>query len=128
MTSHHPAAWTSGAIDDTLVLSLARSLLDLQRSRRILGAKLFTDPAWEILLDLYISNHEGRRLSVSAVCVGTSSSSATALRYLAMLQDQLLVSRTRDENDGRRSYIELTPLGQTRLRQLLSRYVGEELK
>lgn len=104
-------------------LTLARRLHNLQHTRDdALGAKLFGDPAWDILLDLFVSHHDRTRLSVSAVCIGVNGCAATVLRYLAILQHEGLVARIRDESDGRRSYVELTPDGCAKLEALLARY------
>ncbi|MCK8456714.1 MULTISPECIES: winged helix DNA-binding protein [Sphingomonas] len=105
-----------------ILVQVARRLYEVRQLRdTLLGGTLFSEPAWDILLDLFISDHEGRRLSVSAVCIGARSPSATALRYLSILQDAGLVERTRDERDGRRSHVQLTVSGQRRMATLLSR-------
>jgi len=57
---------------------------------------------------------------VSAVCIGARAPSATALRYLAILQEAGLVLRTRDKNDGRRSHIQLSVVGRQRMSDLLA--------
>ncbi|MCP8889130.1 winged helix DNA-binding protein [Sphingomonas faeni] len=111
-----PPAVTEALID------VARRLYALRKVRdELLGDALFSEPAWNMLLDLFISGYERRRLSVSAVCIGARAPSATALRYLTMLQDADLVERTRDERDARRSHVQLTALGQRRMVALLSR-------
>ncbi len=113
---------TPFAVTDTMLVGAARRLYELRKVRdALLGDALFSEPAWDILLDLFISEHEQRRLSVSAVCIGARAPSATALRYLAMLQDADLVERIRDACDGRRSHVQLTPLGRLRMVNLLGR-------
>lgn len=103
------------------VVDRAREAYALVRRRRtLLGDRLFFDPAWNMLLDLFISECEGRRLSVSAVCIGSHSSSATALRYAGLLAQAGLIGRVADGSDGRRSHVHLTARGWTVMRQLLS--------
>ena len=117
---------TPFAVSDTVLVDMARRLYELRKVRdAMLGDALFSEPAWDILLDLFISEHEQRRLSVSAVCIGGRAPSATALRYLTMLQDADLVERTRDERDGRRSHVQLTALGRRRMTSLLGRLIEE---
>ena len=102
------------------VVAVATRLYALRRQRdQTLGVSLFSEPAWDILLDLFISHHAGRQLSVSAVCIGACAPPATALRYLAILQEAGLVIRTRDESDGRRSHIHLSATGRQRMTELL---------
>lgn len=110
------------AVSHALLVQVAKRLYDVRQLRdEMLGDALFSEPAWDILLDLFISDHEGRQLSVSAVCIGARAPSATALRYLAMLQHADLVVRTRDVRDGRRSHVGLTVLGRRRMTTLLGR-------
>jgi DNA-binding MarR family transcriptional regulator len=113
-----PAAATKPGA--TLV-EVARRLYRLRKRRDAeLGSMLFSEPAWDILLDLFISDYDDRQLSVSAVCIGARAPSATALRYLALLQDAALVERVRDVTDGRRSHVKLTALGRRRMTNLLA--------
>lgn len=106
------------------LVQIAKRLYEVRQMRdEVLGEALFSEPSWDILLDLFISDHEGRQLSVSAVCIGARAPSATALRYLTMLQDAGLVERTRDERDGRRSHVQLTSSGRRRMGLLLGRLV-----
>ncbi|WP_375395190.1 winged helix DNA-binding protein [uncultured Sphingomonas sp.] len=81
------------------------------RRQSALGKGLFADPAWNILLDLFLSDEGGRDLSVTAVCIGSRSSSATALRYITLLVERGLIDRVADEHDGRRTYVRLTAKG-----------------
>ena len=112
------------AFPQALLVQLAKRLYEMRRMRdEVLGDALFSEPSWDILLDLFISEDEGRQLSVSAVCIGARSPSATALRYLTMLQDAGLVERTRDERDARRSHVRLTASGRRRMATLLGRLV-----
>ena len=117
---HNPPPVSS----DPVLVEVARRLYMMRKVRDdLLGANLFSEPAWDIMLDLFISDDEGLRLSVSAVCIGARAPSATALRYLTMLQESGLVERSRDERDGRRSHVQLTPLGRRRMEGLLARMV-----
>jgi DNA-binding IclR family transcriptional regulator len=73
------------------------------------------EPAWNILLDLFISGAANRTLSVSAVCIGARSPAATALRYLSLLQEAGLVERSPDTSDARRSHVRLTSKGWSKM-------------
>jgi len=115
-----------GTASSTALVEIAKRLYAVRKMRDdLLGISLFSEPAWDILLDLFISEHENRQLSVSAVCIGARAPSATALRYLTMLQDADLVERTRDERDGRRSHVRLTTLGRRRMASLLGQLIAE---
>ncbi len=89
---------------------LARNYLALRRRREsLLGADLFADPAWDILLDLYASQAEGQNISVSSACLAGSVANTTALGWLVKLEQRGLISRRRDPRDGRRTFLTLSP-------------------
>jgi hypothetical protein len=72
--------------ENTLVTPLQRAK-DCYRKRRLRGmmfesAYLFADPAWDILIDLFIASEEDQRISVSSACIGSAVPTTTALRYI----------------------------------------------
>lgn len=90
--------------------ALARGYLASRRQRdELLGADLFADPAWDILLDLFASEVEGRKISVSSACMAGAVPCTTALGWLVKLERRGLLSRARDPNDGRRTFLRLSP-------------------
>ena len=106
-------------IRDLALFARSMMRMRLERDQQFLPG-LFQDPAWDIMLDLFVARADGHDLSVSAVCVGCRAASATALRYLALLQDAALVERSPDPSDRRRSYVRLTALGQERMAAALT--------
>ena len=77
--------------------------------RAAFGADLFADPAWDILLDLFASKLEKKRVAVSSLCIAAAVPPTTALRWIKTLTDHKIVLRDADPQDGRRVYIELAP-------------------
>ncbi len=69
---------------------------------------LFADPAWDILLDLFVADADGRRISVSSACGSAGVPRTTALRWLTMLEEQGLIDRREDAEDARRCFVEIT--------------------
>jgi hypothetical protein len=69
---------------------------------------LFADPAWDMLLDLFVARVEGRLISTSSACIGASVASTTGLRWLRTLETQGLVQRAPDQLDRRQRFISLT--------------------
>lgn len=93
-------------------LALMRQTYALRRLRSdIFPFGLFSDPAWDILIDLYISLLENRGVSVSSACIASCSPPTTALRHMTTLQQNGLVVRRPDLRDGRRVYLELSAAG-----------------
>ena len=102
--SHDLPAPTSG--------EFVRRIISARAGRRqFFGADLFSDPAWDILLELYALHCEQRRVSVSKLCLATSVPSTTALRWLDKLQSDGVIERTTDPLDGRRIWVSLSPSG-----------------
>jgi len=79
------------------------------------GDSLFSDPGWDILLDLFIEDAEHRPVSVSSACIAAGVPPTTGLRWLERLQRRGLITRTPDPLDGRKVYIALTDLACERI-------------
>jgi DNA-binding MarR family transcriptional regulator len=80
-------------------------------------SSLFSDPAWDILLDLFLAELGGHKLSISAAGASAEVPQTTALRWIGVLQAEGLAVREDDPHDKRRSFIKLTELGTTRLHE-----------
>jgi len=103
---------------DTM-LDAAREVYDTRRMReRIFGAGLFADPSWDILLDLFISKREGRKVTISSACIAASSPTTTATRHISHLVQVGLVKRIAHPSDARSAYLELTSAAEAKLSRL----------
>jgi DNA-binding MarR family transcriptional regulator len=86
-----------------------RRYLRQRRAREVaFPAGTFSDPAWDILLDLYASDLEGRRVSVSSACFAAAVPPTTALRWIRKLVEDGALTRVQDPKDGRRVYVTLS--------------------
>lgn len=100
-----------------------------KRDKIFFGFKIFSDPAWDILLDLFIAEHKGIRLPTSSVALGSGVPATTTLRWLYLLEEKGLIYREDDLLDGRRSFVRLTELSISLLQESLSEiYGGSQLK
>lgn len=87
-----------------------RAYRDRRRREEIFDAgNLFGEPAWDMLLDLFIAAKEERPISVMSACIGSAVPPTTALRWLTALEQQGLVSRENDPTDARRTFVRLNP-------------------
>lgn len=93
----------------------AATMLLLKKRDEHFNSHLFCDPAWAMLLDIYCSESGGRRLSVTAACLGSGAPQTTALRYLKLMESDGLVEREQDPADGRRTFVRLTKITRTKL-------------
>lgn len=93
-----------------------RMLIDLCAARQNhFPDGLFCDPAWDMLLDLAHARLSGKRVSVSSLCIASRVPATTALRRIGDLVAEGLATRVRDENDGRRVFVDLTDDGFSRM-------------
>jgi len=91
---------------------LIKNVIDARNRRgAFLSPELFADPAWDILLDLFLAHQSQLKISVSSLCVASNVPSSTALRWVRTLEDQGLVERVADPLDDRRHSIALTQRG-----------------
>ena len=71
-------------------------------------ADLFSDPVWDMLLDLYAAELGQVRVSVTSLCIASNAPTSTALRWISALEQQQLIERRADPLDGRRFFLSLT--------------------
>lgn len=72
------------------------------------GGDLFFDPAWSILLELYVHHRQRTAMSITSLCVAAKIPPSTGLRWIALLEKRGLVNRESDPFDRRKSYAILT--------------------
>jgi DNA-binding MarR family transcriptional regulator len=89
--------------------------------RKYLNSHLFADPAWDILLELYALEREGRRTSVSKLCLASGVPATTAIRWIDKLVHEDLIVRTEDPVDARRVWVTITCAG----REAMDGYLKE---
>jgi len=121
VTSVQPAD-APGAPSLAVLTDRAEKLYRLRRQRaRHFDESLFGEPAWDLLLDLFIQSERGTTVSVSSACVAAAVPTTTALRWISTLMSKGLVDRTTDQQDGRRSLIKLSQRGRQMMIGFLER-------
>jgi hypothetical protein len=94
---------------------LANSAMDQYRLRRKrtnhFPPELFGEPAWDMLLDLFIAKIRNRNISVTSACIASDVPNTTALRWLNLLEEMNLVRREQHETDSRVTWVRLTDGG-----------------
>lgn len=122
--THSPAPSGREPLDPETLVRLTAVARELYASRRrrhkFLPADLFGEPTWDILLDLYISTRENRRVPTTSACIGAHVPPTTALRWLRILEARGLVEREDDGRDGRRTFVRLSPSGLAAMDQTLA--------
>ena len=93
----------------TVEASQIRALIKRRRDReRYFPPELFSDPAWDMLLDLTAARLERRQVSVSSLCIAAAVPTTTALRWIRNLCELGLFIRNVDPDDLRRGLISLS--------------------
>ena len=92
-------------------LAVARREMGRRHIRREMvgNAEIFGEPAWEMLLDLFIHGCEGKPVATSSLCIASGAPISTALRLLNRMCVKGIVARRRDTGDARRQLVELSP-------------------
>lgn len=97
---------------DAQLASIASAIYRLrQRRGAYFGDTLFTEPAWDMLLDPFINFVEGAAVSTTSLCLAAHVPQSTGLRYVEKLDQLGLIKRTRTSEDRRYILVALTPKG-----------------
>ena len=95
---------------------IVRDVLKLRRLRQdFFNGGLFSDPAWDILLELYATALSGRRIAVMALADVISAPLSTVIRWVKKLELDGWVRRAHDPFDGRRVWVYLSDKSQQQL-------------
>jgi hypothetical protein len=130
-TRQSPESPTAKAepVDPQTLAALARRLIVERRVRdRLLNIPdLFGEPAWDMLLDLFVAHLSGKQVSTSSACISSTAPATTGLRYLKALEGKKLIKRVRHQSDGRVVYVCLTDEAVAQMTRLLSRYANDRV-
>ena len=112
---------------------LARKRAALAHLRTIRRARaqhfpsdLFSDPCWEMLLDLYDARLAGAEVTVTSLGAASGVPLTTALRRMEALQTHSLIIRVEDAGDKRRTIIRLTAPGLQAVESFFETYLSRD--
>ena len=102
-------------------LALARRIYTAASERdRAFPEVAFDQPAWSIMLDLYIAHHEGTVVNMFGASVASRVPQSTAHRWLERLEEVGLVGRRTSSHNGRDVLVALSPDALARMDALLA--------
>ncbi|WP_421838544.1 response regulator [Novosphingobium sp.] len=108
-------------VDDAELLKITRKLVRMREQRgQFLNPALFSDPMWDILLDLTSARLEQKTVPVSSVCQAAGVPMSTALRQIRSLVDMDLIRRWSDPLDRRRDLLAINDEAMEAMRQYLT--------
>lgn len=93
-------------------LDMAQTLIDQRRMRRrFLPDDLFHEPAWDMLLALYLAWHANKVMNVKTLVSAADAPVTTSQRWIDHLAKLGLVTRVVDPTDRRRIEVTLSHTG-----------------
>ena len=103
---------SESARNDLEVRSFARTLIRTEITRRVCRGRFFEPhltrgSAWEIITDVYLSQINGEKLSLSAIAVESLTPRSTIMRQVSALVDRGDLKKSADGQDRRRYWISL---------------------
>jgi DNA-binding MarR family transcriptional regulator len=109
-----------GASPQGAARGLALELLSWRRRReQMFGAHMFSEPVWDMMLDLLVHHEQGRLVNVTSLCVASMASFSTALRWIQAMEKEGFVVREPDPHDRRQILVRPTPEFIARFRKFL---------
>lgn len=89
---------------------VARLTADRARRSDWFDGSLFSDPAWDLLVDIFKEHLEGRESTLRKLLVGSFLTPATAIRWLDVLEDQGAIAWCDTHGDSKKA-VRLTERG-----------------
>jgi DNA-binding transcriptional ArsR family regulator len=83
----------------------------LKRTDFVGHKELFGEPAWDMLLDLFIRQSKSEEISVKSACLNADMPAPTVARWIKVLESNGLIISQQDPGDEMRSLINLTQAG-----------------
>lgn len=92
--------------------ALAKRLVSQRKARRdFFPADLFHEPAWEMMMALFIARDEAQAMNIKTLVACADAPVTTAQRWLEYLAKLGMVTRTIDPLDRRRMEVQLSDKG-----------------
>jgi DNA-binding MarR family transcriptional regulator len=117
------ASANSAAPERADLLACARRVFRARRRReKFFGKAMFGEPAWDMLLALYVNDAESRQ-NIGQLNRYSGSPLTTSLRWLDYLEKQKLIERESHPTDRRSVFVRITDKG----REAMDSYFSETL-
>ncbi|MGA1797339.1 hypothetical protein VH567_00990 [Sphingomonas sp. 4RDLI-65] len=111
-------------------LSIARLMLAARRARRpFIDADLLGEPAWDILLFLYIAYREGRTVEIETAMAAAQTATTVAGRWIGILVHKGLIEPIAATSDDPKQFLYMTDKAVAAMEGAIDNYLkmGDEL-
>lgn len=109
-TRHRPSELTADHIRSSLAIRRARNL--------VFGKELFSDPAWDVLLELYAAELECRSVTLSELALSREAPQSTTARWIVELEWRGLVTTADDLIDPLNLRLQLSGKATSAMKEL----------
>jgi hypothetical protein len=110
--------------DLALAAAAERLYQDRRRRSRFFPSHLFAEPAWDILLDLFVNGVRNRAISITSACIAGGIPATTGLRWLGLLEKEGLLVRETSGEDARVTWVRLSEQGMNAVRGYIAETTG----
>lgn len=115
-----PAPSMAGKPSAQHLIKMVKRVRAARRARvDFFDASLFGEPAWDMLLALYLASAEQYRLTITNLVNESEAPATTALRWITRFEQLGLLLRRQNPFDNRSHFIELKPEALEKLTILL---------
>lgn len=90
-----------------------------ERRRRYVSTDVLGEPAWDMLLDLFIKFTRGAKVTTSSLCITSRVPLTTALRHISVLEEKGYVTRGQSRLDKQATLVGLSDAGVLAIGQYL---------
>jgi DNA-binding MarR family transcriptional regulator len=94
-------------------------LADRRMRRKFLPSGLFHEPAWDMLLALFVSRDDRLPMNIKALVSMSDAPVTTSQRWIEHLHKLKLIDRVIDPTDRRRATLSLSHAGDQQMRSYL---------
>jgi DNA-binding MarR family transcriptional regulator len=116
-------AKSSELCEDEASREIARIIFEMRNLRmRLFPASMFNEPAWDMLVALYIEREVSAAADLARL---TSTPVSTAMRWIEYLESHKLVTRESSPGDRRSHIIRLTDQARSNMKTLFTDVVGK---
>ena len=111
----------SSNIDQKTIIRTARQLFEERqlRAEHLPLSDLFGEPAWDVLLFLFVSQAQGKGAKIEGLAIAARMPVTQALRWLERLEQREMVFAFRDEENEGEVFLRLTSKGHSAMSQYL---------
>ncbi|MBB4087562.1 MarR family transcriptional regulator [Sphingomonas carotinifaciens] len=117
------AAAATGTLADQRLAEAKTLLAGRRRRGSCFKGVRFSDPSWDMILELYVAEQEGSTIAVSQLCTLSGGSMTTALRHIEDLEALGLINRAPDPTDRRKAIVTMLP----RLRSAIEQWLDLQI-